>query len=85
MSDPNDSTSTYDSASLSLSDPYDSTSSIDDDDVSISSTSLEFCAKVRKDDPSLLPEPGEPFIIRPLSEKEDMELADALLENTKIT
>jgi hypothetical protein len=32
-----------------------------------------------------LPELGKPFKIRHLSEKEDMELADALLENTSVT
>jgi Ran GTPase-activating protein (RanGAP) involved in mRNA processing and transport len=40
---------------------------------------------VRSIDPYILPEPGEPLQIRHLSEKEDMELADALLENTNIT
>jgi hypothetical protein len=45
----------------------------------------EFCAKVRKDDPSILPEPGKPFKIRRMSEREDMQLADALLENTNVT
>jgi Ran GTPase-activating protein (RanGAP) involved in mRNA processing and transport len=67
-----------------MSDPNDSTST--DDGVPLSSTFLEVCAKVRKDDPSILPEPGEPFKIRRnLSEKEGMELADALLENTNVT
>jgi Ran GTPase-activating protein (RanGAP) involved in mRNA processing and transport len=65
-----------------MSDPNDSTST---DDVALSSTFLEFCAKVRNNDPSILPEPGEPFNIRQLGEKEDMELADALLENTNVT
>jgi Leucine-rich repeat (LRR) protein len=60
-----------------MSDPNDSTT--------LSSIFLEFCAKVRNSDPSILPAPGEPFTIRDLSEKEDMELADALLENTNIT
>jgi hypothetical protein len=46
---------------------------------------LEFCANVQKDDPSIMTETGEPFKIRRLSEKEDMELADALLENTNVT
>jgi Ran GTPase-activating protein (RanGAP) involved in mRNA processing and transport len=50
----------------------------------LSSTFLEFCAKVRNSDPSTLPEPGEPLIILPLSEKEVIELADALLENTNV-
>jgi hypothetical protein len=47
---------------------------------------LEFCVKVRNNDPSILPEPGQPFRIRNLlSEKEDIELADALQENTNVT
>jgi hypothetical protein len=40
---------------------------------------------VRKDDPSILQELGNPFIIRQLSEREDNELADALLENNSVT
>jgi hypothetical protein len=40
---------------------------------------------VRKNDPSILPELGKPFQIRDLSEKEDLELADALLENNSVT
>jgi hypothetical protein len=56
------------------------------DGVSFSSAFLELCAKVRKNDSSILPEPGKPFRIScHLSEKEDMELADALLENTNVT
>jgi hypothetical protein len=51
----------------------------------LSSTFLEFCANVRKDDPSFLPEPGQPLTIRNLSETENIELADALLENTNAT
>jgi Ran GTPase-activating protein (RanGAP) involved in mRNA processing and transport len=58
---------------------------INDDKPSFSLTFLEFCDKVRKDDPSFLPESGQPLRIRQLSEKEDMELADALLENTSVT
>jgi hypothetical protein len=46
---------------------------------------LEFCTKVRNNDLSLLPAPGEPFRIDHLSENEVMELADALLENTNVT
>jgi hypothetical protein len=67
-----------------MSDPNDSTST--GDDVPLSSSFLEFCAKVRKDDPSILPEPGKPFIIRHwrMSEKGDVELADALLENNRV-
>jgi hypothetical protein len=66
-----------------MSDPNDSAST--GDGVPLSSAFLEFCAKVRKDDPSILPEIGKPFKIRHLSEKEDMELADALLENNSVT
>jgi hypothetical protein len=50
-----------------------------------SSTFLDFCVKVRTDDTSVLPVPGKPFKILHLSEKEDMELADALLENKIVT
>jgi hypothetical protein len=46
---------------------------------------LEFCAKVRTSDNSVLPEPCEPLKIHPLGEKEDTELADALLQNTNVT
>jgi hypothetical protein len=53
--------------------------------VPLSATLLDFCAKVRKDDPTVLMYPGEPFRIRVLSEDEHMELADALLENNSIT
>jgi hypothetical protein len=67
-----------------MSDPNESTST-GDDGVSLSSTFLEFCAKVRRNDRSILPEVGEPFKIRNLRENEDMELADALMENTNIT
>jgi hypothetical protein len=44
------------------------------------------CVKVRNNDPSILPElgNGKPFKIHHLSEKEDIELADALLENTSV-
>jgi Ran GTPase-activating protein (RanGAP) involved in mRNA processing and transport len=66
-----------------MSDPNDSTSILDD--VPLSLSFLEFCAKVREADPSILPEPGQPLRIRTLSEKQHMELADALLENTNVT
>jgi Ran GTPase-activating protein (RanGAP) involved in mRNA processing and transport len=46
---------------------------------------LDFCAKVRNNDPSILPAPGEPFKIVQLSETEDTELADALMENNSVT
>jgi hypothetical protein len=64
-----------------MSDPNESTSSDDGDSF------VEFCDKVRNNDPSILPEFGEPFSIsrRQMSEKEHMELADALLENTSVT
>jgi hypothetical protein len=67
----------------SMSDPNDSTS-IDDDDF-LSPNYLEFCAKVLNNDPSILPEPGEPLRICRLNEKEDIELAAALLENNNVT
>ncbi len=59
--------------------------STDDGGPLLSSMFLEFCAKVRKDNPSFLPAPGDPLTIRALSETEDMELAGALLENTNVT
>jgi hypothetical protein len=63
-----------------------STGTIDDDGrASLSSTFLEFCAKVRNNDLSILPEAGRPFRIRDLTEKEVMELADALPENNSVT
>jgi hypothetical protein len=63
-----------------MSDSYNSTSI--SDGVSLSSRVLEFCGKVRNNDLSILPRDGEPFKIHRLSDKEGMELADALLENT---
>lgn len=44
-------------------------------------------SSVRNNDPSILPEPGEPFKIRhtTLSEKENIEVSDALLENKSVT
>jgi hypothetical protein len=59
--------------------------SIDDGRHLLSSTFLEFCVKVRNNDPSILPELGKPFNIRRICEREYMELADALLENTSVT
>jgi Ran GTPase-activating protein (RanGAP) involved in mRNA processing and transport len=50
----------------------------------LSSTFLEFCVKVRNNDPSIMPELGEPFKIRPLNEGASIELTDALLENTSV-
>jgi hypothetical protein len=51
----------------------------------LSSSFLEFCVKVRNNDPSILPAVNKPFCIRRMCEREDMELADALLENTSVT
>jgi Leucine-rich repeat (LRR) protein len=65
-----------------MSGPNDSTST--GDAVPLSSTFLEFCAKVRGNDRSILPELGKPFRIRDLSEKEVIELADALQENNSV-
>jgi hypothetical protein len=64
----------------------DFTTTIDNDEALFSSKFLEFCAKVRKDDPSILPEVGEHFRMNSLlSEKNVIKLADALLENTSVT
>jgi Ran GTPase-activating protein (RanGAP) involved in mRNA processing and transport len=61
-------------------------STVDDDGALLSSTFLEFCDKVRSNDPFILPELGKPFRIgRLLSENEDIALADALLENDSVT
>jgi hypothetical protein len=60
------------------------TGTIDDGRALLSSTFLEFCAKVRNNDPSILPAVGKPFNISRLSEEEDTELADTLLENTSV-
>jgi Ran GTPase-activating protein (RanGAP) involved in mRNA processing and transport len=60
-------------------------STIDDGRAVLSSIFLEFCAKVRNNDPSVLPDCGRPFKIHPMCEREGMELADALLENTIVT
>jgi Ran GTPase-activating protein (RanGAP) involved in mRNA processing and transport len=60
-------------------------STIDAGRASLSSPFRKFCAQVRNNDPSILPKPGQPLRIRTLSEKEDMELADALTENTNVT
>jgi hypothetical protein len=46
---------------------------------------LDLCAKVRNNDPSILPVPGNFLRIRHLIEKEDIEPADALLENNSVT
>jgi hypothetical protein len=62
-----------------------STGTIDDGTALLSPTFLEFCAKVRNNDPSILPAPGMAFAIRDLSEREHMELAYALMENKSVT
>jgi Ran GTPase-activating protein (RanGAP) involved in mRNA processing and transport len=61
------------------------TGTVDDGRALLSSTFLDFCSKVRNNDPSILPECGKPFKIRHMREREGMELADALLENTNVT
>jgi Ran GTPase-activating protein (RanGAP) involved in mRNA processing and transport len=66
-----------------MSDPNDSWST--GDGVPLSPHFLDFCDKIRKDDRSVLPATGHPLRIRRLSEKEDIELADALLVNTNVT
>ncbi len=53
--------------------------------VTLSAAFLDFCVKLRKNDPFILPELGKTFKIRHVSEKHDMELADALLDNTNVT
>jgi hypothetical protein len=71
---------------MSVSNDSTLTSTIDDGRALLSSTFLEFCAKVRNNDPTVLPEFGEPFRIRrSMHERESMELADALLENNSVT
>jgi hypothetical protein len=74
---------------MSVSNDSTALSTIDDGRAVLSSTFLEFCVKVRNNDPSILPsilpKIGMPFKIRSLSEREDVELADALLENSNVT
>jgi hypothetical protein len=62
-------------------------STVEDGRPLLSSAFLDFCVKVRNNDPSILPEFGDddPFRIDHLSENEGMELVDALLENTNVT
>jgi Ran GTPase-activating protein (RanGAP) involved in mRNA processing and transport len=74
-----------DSESMSVSNDSALSGTIDDGRPLLSSTFLDFCIKVRSNDPSILPECGEPFKIRPICEREGIELADALLENTSVT
>jgi Ran GTPase-activating protein (RanGAP) involved in mRNA processing and transport len=61
------------------------TSTVDGGRALLSSTFLDFCSKVRNNDPSILPALGEPFKIRHMCEREGIVLADALLKNTSIT
>jgi hypothetical protein len=70
-----------------MSDPNDSMvlSTIEDSRALLSPIFLEFCTKVRNNDLSVLPAPGEPLRTRDMSERERLELADALLENTNVT
>jgi hypothetical protein len=70
-----------------MSDPNDSTarSTVDDGRTSLSSIFLDFCAKVRNNDPFILPEPDNPLRIRRLIERDVMEVADDLPENTNVT
>jgi hypothetical protein len=63
----------------------DSTGTIDNGRALLSSTFLDICVKVRNNDPTILQELGEPFNIRCVCERERIELADALLENTSVT
>jgi Ran GTPase-activating protein (RanGAP) involved in mRNA processing and transport len=58
---------------------------IDDGRALLSLTFLDFCVKVRNNDPSILPEIGKPFKIRRMCEREGIEVADALLENNSVT
>jgi hypothetical protein len=62
-----------------------STGTIDDGRALLSLQFLEFCAKVRENDPSIMPEAGKPFKIPHLTEKEATELADALMESISVT
>jgi hypothetical protein len=72
---------------MSVSNDSTELSTVEDGRALLSSAFLEFCVKVRNNDPSILPElgNGKSFNIRHLSEKEDIELADALLQNTNVT
>jgi hypothetical protein len=60
-------------------------STIEDGRALLSPIFLEFCTKVRNNDLSVLPAPGEPLRTRDMGERERLELADALLENTNVT
>jgi hypothetical protein len=58
---------------------------VDDSRALLSSAFLDFCSKIRNNDPSILPALGKPFKIRLMCEREGIELADALLESTSVT
>jgi Leucine-rich repeat (LRR) protein len=70
---------------MSVSNDSPLTGTVDDGRAFLSSTFLDFCSKVRINDPSVLPALGEPFRIRHMCEREVIELADALLECTSVT
>jgi hypothetical protein len=70
---------------MSVSNDSTVSATIDAGRASLSSPFLKFCTKVRNNDPSILPEPSLPLQIRHMSEKEHIEFADALLENTNVT
>jgi hypothetical protein len=70
---------------MSISNDFTLTGTIDHGRALLSPAFLDFCIKVRNNDPSILPECGKPLKIRRLSEIEGIELADALLENTSVT
>jgi hypothetical protein len=54
---------------MSVSNDSPSTGTIDDSRALLTSIFLEFCVKVRNNDPSILPEYGKSFKIRQLSEE----------------
>jgi Ran GTPase-activating protein (RanGAP) involved in mRNA processing and transport len=66
-----------------MSDPNGSTST--SNGAQLSFTFLEFCAKVRSNDLTILPEPGQPLRIADLGERESIALSQALLGNTSVT
>jgi hypothetical protein len=62
-----------------------STGAVDNGRATLSPSFLDFCAKVRNNHPSILPPPGKPFKIYEFSDREHIELADALLDNNSVT
>ena len=66
---------------MSVSNDSISTGTFDDSRALLTSKFLDFCVKVRNNDPSILPELGKSFKFRELSEEKDIELSNALLEN----